>query len=255
MPFIIIYHRNKTPIEEEKNMSGCSRCCFYIFIILAEILLHGVVALCLYWIVQYRWDGEGLPFSWPGTEEADLEKLWNLHPVLMVTGLIYCLGQGILLHSLSFRLFRIFPGIIMYWSCSCGLQICSKLMYILFHLLGIPCVVLGFLSIWMWKEQSASPHLYSIHSWLGLVTMGLAAVQVGQPDSCKTASKIFFQLALGVISFLLLLCCQSASSTFRTAMDPAHHSLAMTTFTLAMATAVAGITETALFKQRFAFTY
>ena len=173
-------------------MSGCSRCCFYIFIILAEILLHGVVALCLYWIVQYRWDGEGLPFTWPGTEEADLEKLWNLHPVLMVTGLIYCLGQGILLHSLSFRLFRIFPGIIMYWSCSCGLQICSKLMYILFHLLGIPCVVLGFLSIWTWKDQSASPHLYSIHSWLGLVTMGLAAVQVGQPDSCKTASKIFF---------------------------------------------------------------
>ena len=70
-------------------------------------------------------------------------------------------------------------AIIVYWSCQCGLQICSKLTYILYHLLGIPCVVLGFLAVWMWKDQSELPHLYSIHSWLGMVTLALAALQVG----------------------------------------------------------------------------
>ena len=83
-------------------MSGCFSCCFSFFIIFAEILLHGVIALTLYWIVQYRWDGEGLPFSWIMSEGVDLERLWNLHPVLMVTGFIYCMGQGILIDSLKF---------------------------------------------------------------------------------------------------------------------------------------------------------
>ena len=75
-------------------MSGCSRCCLCILIILAEIFLHGCVALTLYWIFQYRWDGEGVPFTWHTVEQEDLQKLWNLHPVLMVTGFIYCMGQG-----------------------------------------------------------------------------------------------------------------------------------------------------------------
>eukprot|EP00090_Calanus_glacialis_P003273 TRINITY_DN12423_c0_g1_i4.p1 TRINITY_DN12423_c0_g1~~TRINITY_DN12423_c0_g1_i4.p1 ORF type:complete len:189 (+),score=46.98 TRINITY_DN12423_c0_g1_i4:1-567(+) len=136
----------------------------------------------------------------------------------MVTGFIYCMGQAILV----------------YWSCSCCRQICSKLLYILFHLLGIPCVVLGFLAVWMWKDHAGRPHLYSIHSWLGLVTMGLAVLQ----------------LAVGVISFLILLCCQSASSRLRAAMDPIHSSIGTTTFMLAIATAIAGITQTAVSKLR-----
>ena len=84
---------------------------------------------------------------------------------------------------LSSLLFRIYSAILVYWSCSCCRQICSKLLYILFHLLGIPCVVLGFLAIWMWKDYEGNPHLYSIHSWLGLVTMGLAVLQVRQTDN------------------------------------------------------------------------
>ena len=84
---------------------------------------------------------------------------------------------------LSSLLFRIFSAILVYWSCSCCRQICSKFLYIVFHLLGIPCVVLGFLAIWMWKDYEGNPHLYSIHSWLGLVTMGLAVLQVIQTDN------------------------------------------------------------------------
>ena len=76
-------------------MSGGSRCCLGFLAFFAQILLHGVVALTLYWVLQYRWDGEGLPFAWQRAEKGDPEKLWNLHPVLMVIGFIYCMGQGI----------------------------------------------------------------------------------------------------------------------------------------------------------------
>ena len=43
---------------------------------------------------QYRWDGTGLPFSFRGTAEGDIDREWNLHPVLMLTGTVYCSGQG-----------------------------------------------------------------------------------------------------------------------------------------------------------------
>ena len=78
----------------DDDMSGGSRCCFGLMALLVQILLHGELALTLYWIVQYRWDAVGLPFAFRGKEVGDLDKEWNLHPVLMVTGFIYCMGQG-----------------------------------------------------------------------------------------------------------------------------------------------------------------
>jgi len=213
-----------SPMEADRKMSAGSSCCFGLLSLLAQILLHGAIALTLFWVIQYRWDGEGLPFAWRGTKEGDLEKEWNLHPVLMMTGFIYCMGQAML----------------MYRSCRCCRQIWSKLLHTMFHMLGIPCVVLGFIAAWDYhslrkdKEGNSDPipHFYSIHSWLGLVTMGLAILQ----------------FLVGVASFLLLLCCQTATSKFRAAMVPLHSTVGTTTFMLAIATAIAGITETAFFK-------
>ena len=88
--------RHSNRVEDDQKMSGGSRCCLGLLAFLTQILLHGVLALTLYWVIQYRWDGEGLPFAWSGAGgKGDPEKLWNLHPVLMVTGFIYCMGQGI----------------------------------------------------------------------------------------------------------------------------------------------------------------
>ena len=85
----------KPPVDSDEEMSGGSRCCFGVLALLVQILLHGELALTLYWIIQYRWDpAQGLPFAFRGSQEGDLEKEWNLHPVLMITGFIYCMGQG-----------------------------------------------------------------------------------------------------------------------------------------------------------------
>jgi len=210
---------HKPMLELDEDMSSGSRCCFGVIALLVQILLHGELALTLYWIVQYRWDAQGFPFAFRGQEPGDVDKEWNLHPVLMITGFIYCMGQAMLV----------------YRSCRCCRRLWSKLLHTMFHFMAIPCIVIGFIAAWDYHAlhpDKAIPHLYTIHSWMGLATMGL----------------FLLQFVSGVFSFLLLLCCSSATASCRSSMVPVHSTLGTTTFLMAIATCIAGITETALFK-------
>ena len=77
--------------SEDDEMSGGSRCCFGFMVFIAQILLHGVVGLVLFWVIQYQSkEGKAWPFSWK--TDPDLE--FNLHPFLMIMGFIYFMGQG-----------------------------------------------------------------------------------------------------------------------------------------------------------------
>jgi len=218
---------------EPEAMSGGARCCFGLLTLVAQILLHGVLALTLYWVIQYRWqDKQGLPFAWktlegsPAEREVAREKQWNLHPVLMITGLIYCSGQAMLV----------------YRSCRCCRRIWNKLLHTMFHCLALPATALGFLAAYDYHQERVRedgspdpiPHFYSIHSWLGLATMGVYATQ----------------FVVGIFSFLLLLCCESATAPFRAALVPLHSTFGTSTFLLAIATAVSGLTEKAFFELR-----
>ena len=224
-------------------MSGGARCCFGLLFLTTQVLLHGLITLILYWVIQFRWkDGQGLPFAWRGTGRGALEKQWNLHPVLMVTGFIYCMGQGIPTQACQAVLIKHISAMLVYRSCGCCRCIYNKLLHTFFHILAIPCVVLGFLAAWDYhslrtdKDGNADPipHFYSIHSWLGLLTMGL----------------FLLQFLVGVLSFLLLLCCESATASYRAALVPIHSTAGTTTFLLAVVTAVAGLTEKAFFELR-----
>lgn len=126
-------------------------------------------------------------------------------------------------------------GMLVYRSCRCCRRIWSKMLHTMFHLLAIPCIVVGFIAAWDYHElqpETPIPHLYSIHSWMGLATMAM----------------FLLQFVSGVFSFLLLMCCSSSTASFRSSMVPIHSSLGTTTFLMAIATCIAGITETALFK-------
>jgi len=60
---------------------------------------------------------------------------------------------------------------------------------------------------------AAPPHFYSLHSWMGLTTMGLFALQfVG-----------------GFFSFLLLLRCERATASFRASLVPVHSTFGILT--------------------------
>merc|ERR1719460_1115970 len=75
------------------------------------------------------------------------------------------------------------------------------------------------------------PNFYSLHSWMGLASMGLFALQ----------------FIVGFFSFLLLLCCESATASFRANLVPIHSTFGITTFVMAIATACSGLTEKAFF--------
>ena len=124
---------------------------------------------------------------------------------------------------------------LVYRSCRCCRRIWSKLLHTMFHLMAIPCIVIGFMAAWDYHALNPDqpiPHFYTIHSWLGLATMAM----------------FLLQLVSGVFSFLLLLCCSSSTASCRSSMVPVHSSLGTTTFLMAIATCIAGITETAFFK-------
>ena len=75
---------------------------------------------------------------------------------------------------------------LMYRTCRCCRRIWTKLLHSVFHLLAVPCIVMGFIATWDYHENRVTadgraapiPHFYSLHSWLGLATMGLFLLQV-----------------------------------------------------------------------------
>ncbi|XP_018335683.1 cytochrome b reductase 1 isoform X2 [Agrilus planipennis] len=194
---------------EEENEWGCANWFEYtVVVVFSSVLLLGALALTLFWVIYYR-DG----FAW----RDDVSKQFNLHPVLMVAGFITFSGFSVLLYRI----------------CRCCRRIYVKLLHTIFHALAIPCVAIGFLAVLDSHNlaEPPIPNFYSIHSWLGLVTMGLFVIQ----------------FVIGFFSFLVLLCCEGATAAFRAALVPIHASFGLTTFVLAVASCLTGLTEKVIF--------
>ena len=89
--FILFFYFFRHRKSEDDEMSGGSRCCFGFMVFIAQILLHGVVGLVLFWVIQYHGKPDkAWPFSW----KTDPILEFNLHPFLMIMGFIYFMGQG-----------------------------------------------------------------------------------------------------------------------------------------------------------------
>ena len=88
IPFAPFCCRHRKVDDEE--MGGGARCCFGFLMTLAQILLHGALGLVLYWVFRFhRKDDQTWPFSWKEDPKAEF---W-IHPVLMIAGFIYFMGQ------------------------------------------------------------------------------------------------------------------------------------------------------------------
>ncbi|XP_063698192.1 fibrous sheath CABYR-binding protein-like [Culicoides brevitarsis] len=178
---------------------------YILVVVVSSLLLLAATVLTLFWAIYYR----------QGFDLTDADKKFNLHPVLMVGGYITLSGFSIILYRI----------------CRCCSHLMVKLIHALFHALAIPCIVIGFLVVWDYKNQTGAAHFYSLHSWLGLITMGLFALQ----------------FVLGFFSFLILLCCDNATYKFRSVMVPIHAIFGIITFMLAIATALTGFLQKARF--------
>merc|ERR1719168_62538 len=111
-----------------------------------------------------------------------------------------------------------------YNCCSPG---CSRFLHLLFHLLSVPCIVIGVMAAWD-MDQITSSHLVTMHSWCGAATIMLIA----------------FQMVFGLMSFAVLQCYKSENEKYKEKILPLHRSLGITIFLLSIATAITGITQT-----------
>ncbi|CAH2211087.1 cytochrome b reductase 1-like isoform X2 [Pararge aegeria] len=199
--------RSRSYDSEEHERGACEWCEYALVITLATILLIGVSALTIFWTFFYR-EGYGWADDLP-------EKQFNLHPTLMIAGFITFSGFSVLLYRI----------------CRCFRRIYVKLLHAIFHALAFPCIVIGFLAVLDFHNKKGINNFYSLHSWIGLVAMGLFGLQY----------------AVGFFSFLLLLICNKGTANFRASLVPIHAAFGVLTFVLGVCACVTGLTEKALF--------
>lgn len=82
-----------------------------------------------------------------------------------------------------------------------------KLIHGILHLLTVPCVVLGAVASMEYHRLKGLPHLYSLHSWMGILTVSLFVIQV---NNCRYYLIIIFKSNLYIDLRLLCACDEHA---------------------------------------------
>ena len=97
--FIFMIFRHRKHEDGDGGLSCGAACCLGFLVLVVQILLNGVMALVLYWVMKFHSktiDGTTYYFAWKGSSNYDVKLGFNYHPVLMIAGFIYLSGQGII---------------------------------------------------------------------------------------------------------------------------------------------------------------
>jgi len=174
------------------------------FVIIAEILGVLCVALTGVWMGHYRGG-----FAW--TEDPGKE--FNYHPLFMIIGLVFLYGNGIL----TYRVFH-----------SVG-KLKIKILHASLHGGALVFASVGLKTAFDSHNLAKDPipNLYTLHSWMGILTVALFALQ----------------WILGLSMFLLPVFAESIKKAYK----PLHVFFGLVIFILAVATSLAGITEKIIF--------
>ncbi|XP_043914930.1 lysosomal membrane ascorbate-dependent ferrireductase CYB561A3 isoform X2 [Protopterus annectens] len=176
---------------------------FYLLYSWSLLLGFICVLSVVYW--SYKWHGG---FAWDGTLQH-----FNWHPVLMVTSLVILYGNAIIIYRIP--------------SSQSGSKLPWKILHAGVTLVALLMSVVGLVAVFMFHAQSKIPHLYSLHSWVGLSAVILFA--------CQWLS--------GFMSFLL----PFAPPWFRRLYKPIHVYYGMAIFILSLAASFIGINEKLIF--------
>ncbi|XP_062592405.1 transmembrane ascorbate-dependent reductase CYB561-like [Saccostrea cucullata] len=194
--------------SERQNQSG-SLAFFTVLILVVQVLGLTAVILVAVWMGSFRGG-----FAW----QSDPKHEFNYHPVFMVTGMIFLYSDAIL----TYRVFRNVKKT--YLKAVHGIV---QALVLIFTGVGLKAV---FDSHNLPKPPI--PNLYSLHSWLGIITVVLFGLQ----------------WVCGLISFVFPLLSVGGRQTYM----PHHVFWGLAILCLAGASAVTGITEKALFTDFYA---
>mmetsp|Transcript_10299 Transcript_10299/g.31000 ORF Transcript_10299/g.31000 Transcript_10299/m.31000 type:complete len:263 (-) Transcript_10299:1606-2394(-) len=178
--------------------------------ILAVLQLAAVVVV-LVWIWKYL-KGFSTKPAVTGPNTNDTGQLFNWHPLCMVIAFPVLMAEALLAYRAPY---------------TAELQKTrQKTIHVAMHLLAVAIAAGGVVAAWKshsLKRPIPTDNLYSLHSWLGLSTLGLAAVQAG----------------MGVVVYLV----PRLAPARRAAFYQYHAALGGATFTLAITTMLAGLQE------------
>ncbi|XP_058091738.1 transmembrane ascorbate ferrireductase 2 [Magnolia sinica] len=163
-----------------------------------------ITTLVLVWALHFR---GGMSLI---SENKDL--IFNVHPVLMVIGLILLNGEGMLAYKTV-----------------SGTKSYRKSVHLIVQLLAFCLSVIGVWAAIKFHNDKGIDNFYSLHSWLGLACLVLFGIQWG----------------LGFATFWY----PGGSRNIRAALLPWHVFFGIYIYALAVATATTGILEKATFLQ------
>lgn len=156
----------------------------------AHLLAVAVTVLVFVWLFHFR---EGLAFS-----SHIKPKIFNIHPLLMIVGLILIGGEAIMVY-------KTIPGE----------REVQKKVHLILHLVAFLTGVIGIYAVFKFHEELKIPHLYTLHSWLGIITIFLYGFQwicsffvFALPHS-KTATRATiapWHVFGGIIIFVVAIC-------------------------------------------------
>ncbi|XP_021050311.1 cytochrome b reductase 1 [Mus pahari] len=173
--------------------------------LLVSALLVGFLSVIfvLVWVLHFReglgWNGGGLEFNW--------------HPVLAVTGFVFIQGIAIIVYRLPWT-----------WKCS---KLLMKSIHAGLNAVAAILAIISVVAVFEYHNVRKVPHMYSLHSWIGLTAL-ILYIQ---------------QLVVGFFVFLL----PWAPLSLRAIVMPIHVYSGLLLFGTVIATVLMGVTEKLFF--------
>jgi len=181
------------------------------FIVFAIVQIPGILAIVLMAHWNYTYKG-GFAWTW---DKEYLGKSFNWHPLLLTIGLIYLYGNGALVY-------RVFP------SPDDSHKYKMKLVHAITMMVVFIITVVGLQAAFNSHnlKEPPIPNMYTLHSWVGLLSVILFAGQ-------------------GVLGFLGFLF-PKFSPSMRALLLPFHQYFGSAIFATAVAAALMGLLEKAI---------
>ncbi|XP_077223503.1 cytochrome b561/ferric reductase transmembrane protein family [Tasmannia lanceolata] len=169
-----------------------------VFTFVSHVLGAVGAVLVLVWCIHFR---GGLAFV-----ATNKSLIFNIHPVLMLIGFIIIGGEAII----SYKAYPFSKEV-------------KKLVHLILHGIAIILGAVGIYAAFKYHNESGIVNLYSLHSWIGLGTICLYAIQ----------------WIFGFIVFFY----PGAAPSFRAEALPWHVLFGLFVYVLALATAELGFLE------------
>lgn len=188
-------------MEEEASQSWRGAGSLPWYVGASQVLGVASVVITGVWMGHYHGG-----FAWDGSSQQ-----FNVHPLCMVLGMIFLYGDAIMVY-------RVFRN---------ETKRSVKILHAVLHLLVLIISIVGIVAVWQNHNSRNIPHMYSLHSWCGMLTFVV----------------FIAQWLIGFCFFLF----PGATAWLRSLYLPLHMFFGVALFGLATATCLLGIMEKLLF--------